>query len=238
MSIMGVQESLEILKKAQEVDGKIYTHRRELAAIPEILHQLSAAFEGEKSRMAQLEARLREIQLRQKQKEGELNEKENLIRKYDAQLMQVKTNKEYSALQSEIASLKADSSILEDAILGTLDEMDQVQRETQGERERLAEVQSELETKKKELGERQETLKVNLADLTEKRNTVMVQVPPEARELYEKIVVKKEGLALVIVEGESCGGCRITLRPQVLNEVKLKESLVICDNCSRILYTD
>lgn len=238
MSVMGVQESLEILKKAQEIDGEIYAIRRELAAIPEILHQLTTEFEQEKSRMAQLDARLKEIQLRQKQKEGELNEKENLIRKYDAQLMQVKTNKEYSALKSEIASLRADGSILEDAILGILDEMDQVQKETREERDRLTQVEKELEAKKIELGERAQTLKADLARLTEKRTGVMAQAPPEARELYEKIVVKKEGLALVAVEGESCGGCRITLRPQVLNEVKLKESLVICDNCSRILYTD
>ena len=109
---MGIQESLAILKRVQEIDREIYQIRQELLSIPEAVRRLTEEFEAEKSHMAQLETKLKEIQLRQKKKEGELNEKESLIRKYDSQLSQVKTNKEYSALQQEIASLKADGSIV------------------------------------------------------------------------------------------------------------------------------
>ena len=49
---------------------------------------------------------------------------------------------------------------------------------------------------------------------------------------------KKQGLALVPVEGEVCSACRIEIRPQLLNELELKENLVVCENCSRILYLD
>lgn len=235
---MGIQEILDALKQAQELDREIHRIRHEIDSIPESIQEMTQTFEGEKSRLAHLEDRLKEIQLRQKKKEGELAEKEALVRKYDSQLAQVKTNKEYSALQQEIAALKADGSLLEDEVLKVLDEMEDVQKEVRKERDRLSQLEKESEQKKKELTEKAGTLKGNLAGLTEKRLEIVKQVSPEARELYDKIIAKKEGLALVPVIGEACGACRMELRPQLLNEIRLKEALVVCDNCSRILYID
>lgn len=235
---MGIPEILDTLKQAQGLDREIHRIRQEIDSIPESIHELTQAFEAEKSRLDHLENQLKEVQLRQKKKEGELGEKEALIRKYDSQSTQVKTNKEYSALQQEIASLKADGSMLEDEILGILDEMENVQKQVREERNRLAQLETESQGKKKQLTDKAETIKKNLAGLIEKRLEIIKQVSPEARELYDKIIKKKEGLALVPVIGDACGACRMELRPQVLNEVRLKEALVVCDNCSRILYID
>lgn len=238
MATMGIQESLEILKQAQEIDRELYQIQQELDSIPDAIEQLSAQFETEKSHLSALEARLKETQLRQKQKEGELSEKEGLIRKYDSQLAQVKTNKEYAALQQEIASLKADGSMVEDAVLAILEEIDKIQREVREERERLTHAEKQLHEKKAELNSRTETLKIQLTDLSKKRQEIIALVSPETRELYDKIIEKKKGLALVSVEGEACSACRMEIRPQLLNELHLKEALVVCENCSRILYID
>ncbi len=235
---MGIQGSIEVLKRVQEVDGEIYRVKRELTFIPESIWEIARAFEAEKSRMAELESQVKQVQLRQKQKEGELSEKEVLIRKYDTQLTQVKTNKEYAALQQEIASLKADNSMLEDEIIAILDEVERVQKEVREERERLARVEKESKEKEGELNQQTETLKQEAVGLAAKRQEIINQVPPETRELYDKIIEKKEGLALVPVEGETCSACRIEIRPQLLNELHLKESLIVCENCSRILYID
>lgn len=235
---MGIQESLEILKRAQEVDREIYQIRHELAAIPETIQQLTHEFEREKATLAKLETQLKGAQLRQKQKEGELSEKETLLRKYDSQLSQVKTNKEYSTLQQEIAALKADNSMVEDAVLVLLDEVEVALRQVRAEKERLAQVDKESQKKKQELGDYGEGLKEKLAGLEKKRTEIMSHARPETRELYDKIVEKKQGLALVLMEGEACGACRMEIRPQLLNELKLKENLVVCEHCSRILYID
>ena len=235
---MGSQESLEVLKRVQEIDREIYQIRRELAAVPAEIQRFAMAFEAEKTKVAALEAELKQIQLRQKQKEADLSEKETLIRKYDSQLTQVKTNKEYSALQQEITSLKADTSIIEDGILTLFEDIDCIQKEVRQERERLAQLQKDLEQKKIEFEKRAESLKTDLNSLSEKRLAAIAQVPPETRELYDRIIERKEGWALVHVEGETCAACRIEIRPQLLNELKIKENLVVCENCSRILYLD
>mgnify|MGYP001587723995 CR=1 FL=1 len=238
MTTLGIAQSIEILKRAQELDREIYRIRHELESIPETIQLLAAEFEKEKKEIARLEAGLKEVQLRQKQKEGELAEKESLVRKYDSQLTQVKTNKEYSVLQQEIANLKADGSMIEDVILGLLDEVEAAQKKLREEKERLVKAEKESQQKKVELTAHGETLKTEVSGMEKKRQEIISQVPPEVRELYEKIIEKKKGLALVPTEGEDCGGCRMEIRPQLLNELKLKEALVICENCSRILYAD
>ena len=235
---MGIQESLEILKRVQEVDREIYGFRRELVTAPEAEKEIARALESEKARMVQLEAALKEAQLKQKKKEGELAEKETQIRKYDSQLTQVKTNKEYSALQQEMVSLKADCSMLEDSILTVFDEIERAQKAVREEKERLVQVEKESEKKRQEIAARISQLKSQLTGLEEKRKGIISQVLPETRELYEKIVEKKEGLALVSVAGEACGACRLEIRPQLLNEIRLGESLVVCENCHRILYIE
>ncbi|MBI4115904.1 MAG: hypothetical protein HY447_04945 [Candidatus Omnitrophica bacterium] len=235
---MGVHESLEVLKKVQEVDGEIHKIKRELTEIPEAIHELQLEFEAEKARMNELETKLKQTQLRQKQKEGELAEKEALIRKYDSQLTQVKTNAEYSALQKEIGQIKADNSMLEDAIITILDEVEKIYKDAQEEKERLARIEKESQVRQAELTKRAEELKVSLAGLTTKRGEIISQVPPEIRDLYDKIIEKKEGLALVPIAGDDCGACRMEIRPQLLNEIRLKENLVICEHCNRILYSN
>lgn len=238
MDAMGVQETLDLLKRAQELDRDIYRIRLEIETIPETIQDFEHTFEKEKAQLNQLEAQLREIQLRQKQKEGELAEKEALIRKYDSQLSLLKTNKEYQTMQQEIAALKADNSIIEDKILSIFEELDKVQRQVRQERDRLAVIEKENQVKKKELEERSQKLKADLVELTVKREEAVKQVLPQTRELYEKIIQRKQGLALVQVDGEHCGACRMEIRPQLLNDIKLKENLVVCEHCSRIIYYD
>ena len=68
------------------------------------------------------------------------------------------------------------------------------------------------------------------------RQEIIQQVPPDIRSQYERIVERKQGLALVEATGENCGACQFQLRPQVINELLLGESVVVCENCSRILY--
>ena len=80
-----------------------------------------------------------------------------------------------------------------------------------------------------------EAMKEKIEALAKQKSEKIKEVKPEIASLYEQIVRSKRGLALVQVEGEDCPACQIQLRPQVINEVKLKENIVVCENCSRIL---
>ncbi|MFA6600462.1 MAG: C4-type zinc ribbon domain-containing protein [Candidatus Omnitrophota bacterium] len=231
-----VRESIELLKKAQEFDRDIYQAGQRLAAIPEERAKIKRELDAEKDRLNELEGALRKLQLTQKDKEGLLASKEANVRKFDGQLGAVKTNKEYSALQQEIASLKADNSLLEEEIIKVFDEVEAAEEEVKKERERLKQIEKEYAAKESELAQSEKSVAAHIDEQKAKLAEAKSQVDREVRERYELIVEKKQGWALVKVTGENCAACRLQLRPQVINELRGYETIVICENCSRILY--
>ena len=232
------REELTAMKQAQEIDGELYHILAELGSIPEERSQSKAKYEAEKAHLSELEENVKKLQLTQKQKEGELAEKETNVKKLDGQLSQVKTNKEYTALQQEIASLKADNSLLEEEIIRVIDEVEAVHEEVKKENDRIKDCEKEYQSREQELNQKEQTLQKKADELKAKREEAIKKISPDVQSLYERIVQKKEGLALVKITGEVCGACQMQLRPQVLNEIYLGENMVICENCSRILYKE
>ncbi|MDD5085957.1 MAG: C4-type zinc ribbon domain-containing protein [Candidatus Omnitrophica bacterium] len=227
---------LEILKKAQVLDKEIYGERAILESIPENRHALDSVFEEEKENLKKLEAALTAARMKQKERENDLQEKETNIRKLDGQLSLVKTNKEYAAIQQQVASLKADNSLLEEEIIKLMDEVERAEKETNAEKNRLQTLHAKCEEEKLVLGRKEEEAKKRIAELKAERENVVKDISPETRQLYERIISAKRGIALSPVKNEGCGICHMQLRAQVLNEVMSKDKLVLCENCSRILY--
>lgn len=233
-----MDRDLQILQEIQEWDKEVYQLRETLDDIPSELADLNHDYEGHRRQWEKLQEDLKNLQLKQKEKEVELNSKEENIRKYEVQLAQVKTNKEYASLQAEINSLKADNSLLEEAIINLIDEVEEAQRKVEAQKSQAVEAEALLNQKKKELEDRASALREKIETLEKQKQDKMKAVSPDLASLYEQIVVKKHGLALVKLEDEVCPACQIQLRPQVVNEVKLREKIIVCDNCSRILYSD
>lgn len=231
-----ITQNLDALKKAQQLDREIHQSQLLLEEIPSLRVRLKSELELEKTRLNELEKSLKDIQLKLKDKELELSQKEGQIKKLDGQLSQVKTNKEYGALQQEIASLKADNSLLEEGIIHVLDEVDAAKEETRKEKEKLAAITKSFQERENEITTQEKNLQERLVVLQKQREESVAQLPPELKELYNRIALKKQGIALAAVSGEVCAACQMKLRPQLINEVRLGEQIIVCENCSRILY--
>ncbi len=237
-SMTQVKDNLSVLKKAQEIDREVYLAQEQLKEIPQQKAQLKQELELERSHLKDLDGALKKLQLAQKTKEGELAQKEANVKKLDGQLGQVKTNKEYAALQQEIASLKADNSLLEEEIIRLLDETEAAHDEVKKESERLKQCEKESSSKEAELNQKEKSLQQAVEKLKSDREQFVSQVLPEIRSLYEAVIQKKSGLALAKVNGETCSACQIKLRAQLLNEILMGKSIILCENCSRILYVE
>ncbi len=233
---VNVKESIEILKRAQEIDRELYHAQEQRSEIPAMRAQLKQKLELEKNHLKDLENDLKKMQLKQKEKEGELGQKEAHIKKLDGQLALVKTNKEYTAMQQEIASLKADNSLLEEEIIKIIDQVEAADEEVKKEKERLKSVEKDFQAQENEMNQKEKAIQDAYAGLQSSRDEIVKNIAPEVKNLYDIIVQKKQGLALVKVNGETCGACQLQLRPQLMNEIRLAQSLIVCENCSRILY--
>jgi len=231
-----IQSEIEILIKAQAIDAELYKLMDVLAEIPVDRARVKAELEQETERLKELEAVLKKRQLVQKEKEGVLAQKEANIKKMDGQLSLVKTNKEYGALQQEMASLKADNSLLEEEILKLFDEVEACREEVTKEQARLKEFEKVIQVKDQEVSQKEKEYQGKVQQLKAQKLESVTQLTPDTKQLYNRIVEKKNGIALATVTGDVCSGCQIRLRAQTINEVMGGKGLVLCDNCSRILY--
>lgn len=141
-------------------------------------------------------------------------------------------------MQHEIEALKADNSLLEEAILKEFDAIEAAAKERQAQQRRLAEVQERLTQERQRIEGELSAIGEQVARLERQRQTLLPDVPPKALSLYERILRIREGIALVPLLNDACGGCHRRLPPQVINLVHLNTDLVTCEACNRILYFD
>jgi len=236
MAKVNVGEELKKLLELQAVDVEIFAMKKELEAMPERIKEYDAVVKSKEVIFKTSEEKLQKLQLKRKDKEVELAAKEEAIKKHQNQQFQVKTNQEYTALQKEINSAAADKSVLEEDILKIFDEIDAAQKELAENKNVFQEEKVKIEAEKKEMEARKKELEEKLKSVVSDRDAIAAGVDKDTLARYEKILHARDGLALVPVAGDACGGCNMNLPPQVVNEVRLKQDFIVCGNCSRLLY--
>ena len=229
-------EQMKALIELQKIDAEIYAMRRDLAAFPAQKKKAEEEFDRKKAKLKASEEEQKSLLLKQKTKEGDLQSKEEKIKKLQAQLYQLKTNREYSAMELEIKGLKADKSLLEEEILLMLDRVEQAKATAVKEKELLGIDEKKFKETLDDLKKRAEALETSLKEFEEKRKAYSPSIDPKLLSQYERILKGREGLALVPVVNDSCGGCHLELPPQIVNEIQIQEKVITCESCARILY--
>ncbi len=231
-----VQEQIATLIKLQEIDTEIYRLKEQRDAKPAEKELIEKEFAQKGEALKAKENETKSLQLARKEREIDLETKEKEIKKYQTQLLQIKTNKEYMSLQKEIEGLKADNAVLEDDILELMEKIDKVKDEIAEEKKELSAEEKKL---KEEIGKIEQELKQideRISFLEKEKSKFSSNVEKGLLAQYERILKAKAGLALVPVVGESCGGCHRVFPPQVINEAKMKDRIITCEFCARLLY--
>ena len=125
---------------------------------------------------------------------------------------------------------------MEDEILFLMDEIDKLKAEVTKEKETLAIEEAKLKEQERAIKAELEEIEKKLTQLNLEREVVAPQVEEDILKKYERVLVNKYGLAIVPVNDNACQGCHMSLPPQVINQIRLKQELIICENCSRFLY--
>ena len=233
---MDLAKNIELLINVQALDTRAYELNRLKGEKPRALEEFRQAVQLEKDSLARAREDLKAIQLKKKDKELELQKKEEEIKKFQTQLYQVKANKEYKALVGQIEGLKADDSVLEEEIILFFDEIDKANKN-------ISEAEDNLKKEEVEFKEAEERLKKEISQidseldkLREEKERIASNIDKIIFKKYEHILKNKNGLAMAQLVNGACQGCNMNVPPQVINEVKMKKELIICENCSRILY--
>ncbi|MBN2452825.1 MAG: hypothetical protein JXB40_01000 [Candidatus Omnitrophica bacterium] len=236
--MVNFEEQLKLLIELQGFDTRLLKIKDELTSIPERIGAIDQSLKEKGASLKKHEDNLKALQLKRKEKEVELQTKEETIKKYTSQMHQVKTNKEYSALQDEINRVKADNSLIEEDILKIFDQIDGVNAEVAGEKELLKKEDAVAAGEKKKLDADAVRIKGDADKLKIERDGLAAKIDKAILAKYERILKNRGGLAVAPIVDESCQGCFSRMPAQVINEVKMKNAIVCCESCTRILYVE
>jgi uncharacterized protein len=168
--------------------------------------------------------------------ETELKDLQQKLVKFQAQLMGVKNNKEYSAVLKEIDTAKVDIAKHDEGLLARMQEMEGLQNDLP---EAQAKLDVEIEAFEKERSAIEEAMK-NLEErsrkLIQERQVVEKALPRDVLSTFHRVAEARQGVSMARVVDAVCTACNVRLRPQVYNDVRRGDTLLTCDSCRRFLY--
>jgi predicted nucleic acid-binding Zn-ribbon protein len=229
-------EELEKLIVLQRNDLEIRAIESRLKQIPVEVENLEKEVATEKANVEKAEQRLSESQKSRRSMEGELEMIESRISKYKEQLMQVKSNDEYRAMQKQIDIAKEDLSAKEDLILAKFDEAESLQTKLSHRKKELEIGMVEVGKQEAELEKERTKLNSELHGKKTERAELIRLIPEELLNQYHVIAHARGGIGVAEAKNEHCQECHVRLRPQVYEELRLGQKILKCDSCTRILY--
>ena len=228
---------LKTLIDLQGVDTRIAAHEAEAARLPKEIAAIHTEIETAKKDVDAGKTRLDAAKKDQRTREKDLEVVQAKRSKTEGRLYEVKTNKEYSAVLAEIEEIKQEKGRVEEEILVLMESQERLTadikdaegryktRETQGRQEETA------------LQEKLRAVEADLALVRTERAELARQLPAPVLADYDKLLKARGGLALAqVVKPNLCGGCRMTVTPQRLQELRAQSALLPCESCGRYLY--
>jgi predicted nucleic acid-binding Zn-ribbon protein len=227
---------LQHLIHLQEIDSAIDRARRRIEEIPGVqqalelrLAERATAVQSVKDRIAVTSETRREI-------EKEVAAVQTRLSKYKDQLMAVKTNKEYQAMQTEIATAEGLVRSQEDRLLDLMEVTENESADLKVAEAAMRSARTAIATEQKALETEIATQQVTLERLTAERADVVSKISRDALVIFERVAHGRKGIAVAEARDGLCVVCHVRLRPQMFNEVRRNDAIVQCDSCTRILY--
>ena len=226
----------EKLIHLQELDTEIKDTSIFLENIPRQIEAINKKKEDSFQIVTQSKDKLAQNQKRRRDLESEVNDIKTRISRFNLQLNDVKTNIEYKSLLKEIDDAQQKVNEMEDEIINEMLIADEIEEEIKEADRKHREVEKEFSKEYVILEQKQKESEAKINALNQEKEKLINKIPADQTRLYLKIFNSKNGIPLSPVTGEFCSLCHMRVRPQVLNELKENEKLILCENCGRILY--
>ena len=231
-----VEEKLTSLVHLQKVDCKLDEIQILKGELPIEVKDLEDEIEGLHARQVRVEEEINGMQEFINQKKEAIKEAEALVKKYEKQSENVKNNREFEAINKEIEMQTLEVKLCEKHIKDATEEIGEKAKQLDSAKKAVGVKEGNLNGKKGELEK--------IITETEKEEKQYFKQASDARShvderlllSYERIRKNyRNGLAVVPVERDSCGGCFHAIPPQKQSEIKLRKKVIVCENCGRIL---
>lgn len=231
-----MKEQLDLLWELQRIDLELRSIKDSQEGYPKEIKRLDEKEKIEKEKIQKDKEKIELLEKERRRKEGQLSLEQEKIKKTEGRMFEVKTNKEYQALLTEIETLKGANSREEEEILELLDEVDELKKSLSKREKEIGTTLTKIEGEKKILQEKMARDQEILKRQMERREAVTKQLQSTLYKLYNTLKEKRKGVGVVSVKQETCQGCFVNVPPQMFIEVQKNNTLIRCPNCNRILY--
>lgn len=231
-----VEEKLSALYELQVIDSKIDKIRTVRGELPLEIKDLEDSVEQLASRLEKMQEEMRQSETIISDKKNLMKDAEGMIKKYKSQQNKVRNNREYESLTKEIEYQTLEIQLAERKIKD-------FKTSLTAKKEQIELQEEELKERKNRLKEKQGELDEIIAE-TEKEETALLKRSKSAEALIEERLLgaykriranTRNGLAVVPVERDACGGCFSKIPPQRQLDIKTHKKLLVCEHCGRVL---
>ncbi|MBP6455861.1 MAG: hypothetical protein KA275_03935 [Chitinophagaceae bacterium] len=231
-----IQERLETICRLQKIDSSIDNINKLRGELPIEVKDLEDEIHGINTLLGKIDTEINSIQDLIKEKQAFLKEGVEMLKKYEKQQNNVKNSREFEAINKQMEQQDLDNKEAEKQIRVSTYDIEDKKTQKEPALARLEEKNQILAIKKSELDKIQEETAKEEKELLKARKTAEESVFPRLLESYEKIRANfRNGLAVVPVERDSCGGCYSVVPPQRQSEIRLRKKMIVCEHCGRIL---
>lgn len=231
-----VEQKLDALWTLQTIDSKIDEIRIVRGELPLEVEDLEDEVEGLDTRLNKLNEEIDEIGEKIKDKKNTIKEAKAAIKKYETQQNKVRNNREFESLNKEIEFQNLEIQLAEKRIKefeAMVDAKKTIMEETSSE---LKDRKKDLKTKKGELDEIVSETEKEEVNLAKKSKAAEKVIDDRLLSAYKRIRNNaRNGLAVVVIERDACGGCFNKIPPQRQLDIKSHKKIIVCEHCGRIL---
>ena len=233
---LSVEEKLKTLYQLQTTLSGIDEKRALRGELPLEVQDLEDEIAGLTTRMEKIQGEINDFKTAITQKKGEIATAEASVERYKTQLNDVKNNREYDTLSKEIEFQELEIQLCQKKIREANVRIEERQGDLAQAQEIIADRQQALEEKKSELDEIMDETRAEEDRLKEKARDLEQRIEPRLLTSFKRIRKNaRNGLGIVYVQRDACGGCFNKIPPQRQLDIKIHKKIIVCEYCGRIL---
>ena len=233
---LSVEEKLKTLFQLQTARSSIDEKRALRGELPLEVQDLEDEIEGLTTRMEKIKAEIAEFQQAIVQKKGEIANAESSVARYKAQLDEVKNNREYDTLSKEIEFQTLEIELCNKKIREANTRIQEKKDELVQNEEVIEEKKKDLDVKREELEEIVTETRAEEEKLKEKVKDLESKIENRLLTSFKRIRKNaRNGLGIVYVQRDACGGCFNKIPPQRQLDIKMHKKIIVCEYCGRIM---
>ena len=233
---MPVEERLKTLYQLQATLSAIDEKRALRGELPLEVQDLEDEIEGLSTRIEKIQNDINEYERAVTQKKGEIETAKASVERYKAQLDEVKNNREYDTLSKEIEYQTLEIELCNKKIKEAGYKIEDKKVELAQNQEIVEDRRQALEVKKNELDEIMEETRAEEDKLKQKVKELEMKIEPRLLTSFKRIRKNaRNGLGIVYVQRDACGGCFNKIPPQRQLDIKMHKKIIVCEYCGRIM---